>query len=98
LNVMLSLSYAQADKKVLMGGTYSPWNITYPTGDGSYGMEVDITGTYKITNNLTYMLGAGYLFTGDYFKGANQIVGSNDYQGAKINDEYMLINKLTLSF
>ena len=37
--------------------------------DGNYGWEIDLTGTYKITNNLSYMLGAGYLFTGDIFKG-----------------------------
>jgi len=78
LDVMLSLSYAQADKK--------PAGFT----GGAYGTEVDLTGTYKITNNLSYMLGAGYLFTGDYFKGTN---GSN-----KIDDDYMLINKLTLTF
>jgi hypothetical protein len=75
---MLSLSYAQADKK--------PAGFT----GGAYGTEVDLTGTYKITNNLSYLLGVGYLFTGDYFKGTN---GSN-----KIDDDYMLINKLTLTF
>ena len=41
--------------------------LTYP--NGSYGTEIDLTGTYKITDNLSYMLGVGYLFTGDYFKG-----------------------------
>jgi hypothetical protein len=78
-DVMMSVSYAQADKK--------------PTGfsNGTYGTEIDLTGTYKITNNLSYMLGAGYLFTGDYFKGIDS--GSN-----KVNDDFMLINKLTLNF
>jgi hypothetical protein len=36
------------------------------------------------------MLGIGYLFTGDYYKGK---VADN-----KVNDDYMLINKLTLTF
>jgi hypothetical protein len=78
LDVKLSLSYAQADKK--------------PAGfiGGTYGTEVDVTGTYKITNNLSYMLGFGYLFTGDYFKGTS---GTN-----KVDDDYLLINKLTLTF
>ena len=78
LDAMLSVSYATADKK--------------PAGyiGGAYGTEVDLTGTYKITNNLSYMLGVGYLFTGDYFKGKN---GNN-----KIDDDYMLINKLILTF
>lgn len=77
LDIMASVSYAYADKK--------------PTGYASdkYGWEVDLTATYKITNNLSYMLGAGYLFTGDYFKGATT---------GDINNDYMLINKLTLTF
>ena len=78
LDAMLSLSYAQTDKK--------------PAGflGGTYGTEVDLTGTYKITNNLSYMLGFGYLFTGDYFKGKN---GNN-----KVIDDFILMNKLTLTF
>jgi len=77
LDTMLSVSYAMADQK----GSYN---------GNSYGWEADLTGTYKITNNLSYMLGIGYLFTGDYFKG---YAGSN-----KVNDDYIVINKLTLSF
>jgi len=78
LNLVASVSYAKADQK--------------PAGfvDDEYGWEIDLTGTYKITNNLSYMLGAGYLFTGDYYKGA----GSAN----TLNDNYMIINKLTLAF
>jgi hypothetical protein len=81
-DVMMSVSYAQADKK--------------PAGfaNGTYGTEFDLTGTYKITNNLSYMLGVGYLFTGDYFKGDETVPGNTH----KVNDDYMLINKLTLTF
>ncbi len=77
LDIMASVSYAYADKK--------------PTGYESdkYGWEVDLTGTYKITNNLSYMLGAGYLFTGDYFKGATT---------GNITNDLLVINKLTLTF
>ena len=75
---MLSVSYGTADKK--------PDHYA----NGSYGWEIDATGTYKITNNLSYMLGIGYLFTGDYYKGFNN--------NNKTVDDYMLINKLTLSF
>jgi hypothetical protein len=78
LDTMLSVSYAKADQK--------PVGFT----GGTYGTEVDLTGTYKITNNLSYMLGFGYLFTGDYFNGKN---GNN-----KVDDDYILMNKLTLSF
>ena len=78
LDINASLSYAAADQK--------------PTGvdNSSYGWEADVTGTYKITNNLAYMLGVGYLFTGDYYKGTS----SNN----AVRDNYMLINKLTLTF
>jgi len=78
LDIMASLSYAQADKK--------------PAGvlNDLYGWEIDVTGTYKLTNNLSYMLGVGYLFTGDYYKG-------NSNANA-VNNNYILINKLTLTF
>jgi hypothetical protein len=36
------------------------------------------------------MVGAGYLWTGDYFKGANQ--------AGSIGNNYLLLNKLSLSF
>jgi len=85
-DAMLSISYAQADKSPLTNGD------RLFTGK-TYGTEVDITGTYKITNNLSYMMGIGYLFTGDYFKGCD-----NPANRFKINDDYMIINKLILTF
>jgi hypothetical protein len=78
LNVKASLTYAQADEK--------------PTGyvDDEYGTEFDITATYKIYDNLSYMVGFGYLFAGDYYKGTS---ASN-----KIDDNSLIMNKLTLKF
>ena len=61
---------------------------TVPQSD--YGWEIDVTGTYKLTNNLSYMLGVGYLFTGDYYKGTSN--------ANRFSNDYMLINKLTLTF
>jgi hypothetical protein len=78
LDIMASVSYAVADQK--------PLDVLNKT----YGWEVDLSATYKITNNLSYMLGIGYLFTGDYFKGALE---AND-----VRDDYLIINKLTLTF
>jgi hypothetical protein len=54
------------------------------------GIELDMTAKYKIYDNLTYMVGAGYLWTGDYFKGSNaaNVVGN----------DYLLMNRLSLSF
>ena len=78
LNIMASLAYAVADKK--------------PSGylEKDYGIEFDVTATYKITNNLSYMLGAGYLWTGDYFK--------YNSTANKVDDNFLVINKLTLTF
>jgi len=77
LDIMASVAYARADK---------PNTVL----DKDYGFEVDLTGTYKITNNLSYMLGMGYLFTGDYYKGIN---GANS-----VDNNFLVINKLTLTF
>ena len=77
INLEGSLSYMYADKK--------------PNGFDSdkYGWEADIKASYKIYDNLTYMVGAGYLWTGDYFKGATNASTGNDY---------LLMNQLTLNF
>ncbi len=78
LDINLAVSYANAVVK--------PAGYLY----NDYGWEIDATATYKITNNLSYMLGGGYLFTGKYFKA--------NVDGANLQDDYMLINKLTLTF
>ncbi|MEI6608623.1 MAG: hypothetical protein WCO53_02640 [Deltaproteobacteria bacterium] len=78
LDIQGSVAYAKADQR--------------PTGylNADYCWEIDVTGTYKITNNLSYMLGFAYFLTGDYYKYNN-----NDN---KLRNDYLLINKLTLTF
>jgi hypothetical protein len=87
-NVEAALTFAKVDKaalsKVLATGV-----ITEAVSD-KLGTEFDVKATYKIYDNLTYMIGAGYLWTGDYFKGADP--------NKTIDNDYMLINQLTLSF
>ena len=80
LDVKASYTIAQADKD----GTASGWVSK------NYGSELDLTATYKIYDNLSYMVGFAYLWAGDYFKGTttSQIV-DNDYLGT---------HKLTLTF
>jgi len=80
LDINASLSYARADAR--------PLNTI--TDKKAYGWEVDVAGTYKITNNLAYMLGVGYLFTGDVYKGTSD--------GPSLRDDFLVINKLTLTF
>jgi hypothetical protein len=79
LDIMASVSFANADKKPRADWLYN-----------DYGYEIDVTATYKITNNLSYLLGAGYLFTGKYFKGVSE--------AQNVHDNYLLIHKLTLTF
>ena len=89
LDIMASVSYATADQRPGGLAILGP-PIVGPVLHNDYGWEVDVVGTYKLTNNLSYMLGAAYWFVGDYYKGdsdANQLVNN-----------YMLINKLTLTF
>jgi len=86
LNLEAALTYATVAQKALSktGGV-----VTEAVSD-KLGTEIDIKATYKIYGNLTYMIGAGYLMTGDYFKGADS--------NKKIDDDYVLLNQLTLSF
>lgn len=81
LTLGASLAYARADKKQ---------NLMAINAGKDYGIELDVTATYAITNNLSYMLGVGYLWTGDYYKDAND--------PRKLQDNYLVINKLTLTF
>jgi hypothetical protein len=80
LDIMAAFTYATADQPPTATGWVSL----------NYGYELDVTATYKITNNLSYMLGAGYLWTGDYFKGTDAT--------ATVQNDYLIINKLTLTF
>jgi len=79
LDIMASVSYANADKKPTAQWLYN-----------DYGYEVDLAATYKITNNLSYMLGAGYLFTGRYYRGESD--------GNSVSNDLLVLNKLTLTF
>lgn len=59
--------------------------------DKHLGNELDITAAYKIYPNLQYMVGFGYLWTGDYFKGVTPST-------ALVDDNYLLMHQLTLTF
>jgi len=86
LDVKLSLSYAYADKKPKTVIAGVPTEFV----SDKYGTELDLTAAYKIYDNLEYMVGFGYLWTGDYFKGTdNAAVTANDY---------LVMHQLMLSF
>ena len=79
LELYASLSMAKADEKPAANWV-----------DKDMGTELDVTLTYKIFDNLSYMIGAGYWWVGDYFKGTSTT--------NKIDDTYLLMHKLTLTF
>jgi len=80
LNLRAQFSYADADVKA---------NSGVGSIDTDMGTELDLTATYKIYDNLSYMVGFGYLWTGDYWKTATT---------SKIDNDYLITNKLTLVF
>jgi len=55
-----------------------------------YGSEFDLTATYKIYDNLQYMVGFGYLWAGDYWK--------TDSADNTVDDDYIVLNQLKLTF
>lgn len=66
------------------------WGGPASATDDNYGAEFDLTATYKIYNNLSYMIGFGYWWVGDYFKGTST--------GNETDDDYIVMHKLTLAF
>jgi len=58
--------------------------------DDDYGREFDIYANYKLYNNLTYTVGFGYFWTGDYFKGTNPAIS--------VDDNYIVMNALNFAF
>jgi hypothetical protein len=80
LDIKAAVTLAKADKSVYSRNWISK----------DYGWEGDLTATYKIYDNLSYMVGFGYLWAGDYWKGT-QAAGV-------VNNDYLLTHKLTLSF
>ncbi len=78
LNVRVMLATATRNKGSAKYVSKSMWT------------EFDITAKYEIYDNLSYMVGAGYLWTGDYFKG--------DTSAGVVGSDYILMHRLSLSF
>ncbi|MDD5713263.1 MAG: hypothetical protein PHY31_10980, partial [Smithellaceae bacterium] len=99
VDIKASFAIAKVDKKPAPYVTANnAWfftpagtDVTYhPYVGDEYGKELDITAKVQLTSNLEYMIGAGYLWTGDYFKGTSS---SNE-----VGNDYLIIHKLTFSF
>ncbi len=90
LELRASYALALADKKprTAKGLPLSATNREFESD--RYGTEIDFTTSYMLYDNLEYMVGLGYFFTGDYFKG--------DDPHAAVADNYLLMHKLTLNF
>jgi hypothetical protein len=79
LDIKASYAIAQADKNGVVGQISK-----------NYGSELDLTATYKIYDNLSYMVGFAYLWAGDYFKGSSATTA--------VDNDYLVTHKLTLTF
>jgi len=97
-DITAKISYAYADKK--------PWQTPATLGvigatgvstteyvSNKYGTEFDLTAVYKIYDNLQYMVGFGYFWVGDYYKG--YYTTANE---PKLENDYVFMHKLTLTF
>jgi hypothetical protein len=92
LDLFASYSMAKLDQKTTTSAfTASTGAFTrFSYVDDNIGNEFDITATYKIYDNLSYMIGYGYLWAGDAWKGTS---ASN-----QISNDWLLMHKLTLTF
>ena len=86
LEIVAQFAWLRADEKPRVGS--NPAGAQFVSDD--YGREFDIYATYKLYNNLSYTVGFGYFWTGDYFKGAD---ASRD-----IDDNYRIMNALNFTF
>ncbi len=108
-DIKMAFTYATAAKKpwvtpaaagfTTILGTVNTGNPLTEYNSDKYGYELDLTASYKIYDNLEYMVGAGYFWPGDYFKGCynSTAAGCYTFEPALAND-YLLMHKLTLSF
>ncbi len=62
-------------------------------GDKSYGSELDVKASYSIYDNLTYNVGAAYLWVGDYFKGDT---AKGSFQNTA--NDYLITHWIDLNF
>jgi len=85
-NVEIDVTYALASKK----GYVDTAGVVREAISDKMGTEVDLSLTYRLYDNLTYFVAAGYLWTGDYFKGVNA--------AATVGNNYIFMNRLILSF
>ena len=86
LEVVAQYAYLKAVNKPRINGL--PTGAQF-VGD-TYGQEFDLYANYRIYNNLTYTVGFGYFWTGDYFKGTDSNIN--------VGDNYLFMNALNLTF
>lgn len=86
LSLKASYSIATVDQDQIYDGENPVFSV-----DDNYGSEFDLTANYKIYDNIDYMVGFGYFWAGDFYKG-------NVNDPSEISNTYLLVHKLTLSF
>ena len=94
LDATLSLYYLQAMTKMSIGtGAYNTAGTSK-----NIGTEIDWIANYKIDKNLTYYVEGGYLFAGDFWKGANNTSNAALYRDRSPDDAWAIRHGIQLSF
>lgn len=87
------VSYPVSPELTVVGVLGSAWADNAMAGwDSHMGWEGDVTGSYKLLDNLTYSVGAGYFATGDFFDGPNGALSVHE------DSVVLLKNSLNMTF
>jgi len=89
--VVLAVDYAASDRLTLRGALgWAKADDEMSGWDDEYGWEANVGVAYKLLDNLTYEARAGYLDTGDFFKGGDPTENTENV--------YILTHSLTMTF
>lgn len=81
--------YALSDKVTLNGAFGQVWADETPSGvDDAIGFEIDLGMNYRVLDNLSYSLQAGYLWAGDMIE---DLAGDSE-------DAFMIVHSMTMTF
>lgn len=98
LSVTASVGYAKANQPIHSVNRTDLSDGAYLYGESkgkSMGTEVDITGTYKLTDNLSYTAAWGYLWTGGYW---DTSTGPQNGISTTSDDALVLLHQIAITF
>jgi hypothetical protein len=88
LNLQGTLAFLRSAKKAY--GDSNLFNGNVPTSSSNIGTEIDIAAYYQIDKGLKYLVEGGYLFAGNFWKGATGM--------SKVSDPWGIRHGIQLNF